>query len=48
MLVSAPVRLVLGRDMGLLGRRLVGGDKCGAGGLAQLAEQWPEWMLGVV
>ena len=43
-----PIQLVLGRDKRLLHRWVVGGDWCKAGGLAQLAEQWPEWMLGLV
>ena len=48
MLVGAPVQLVLGQDIWLLHRWVVGGDYFGAEGLAWLAEQWPEWMLGVV
>ena len=34
--------------MRLLHRWVVGGDCCGAGGLAQLAMQWLEWILGLV
>ena len=48
MLVGVPMQLVLGRDIRLLCRRVVARDWCGAGGLAQLAEQWPGWIFGAV
>ena len=39
MLVGMPMQLVLGQDIRLLYRWVVGGDWCGAGGLARLAKQ---------
>ena len=42
------MQMVLGYDMRLLYGWVVGGDWYGVGGLAWLAEQQPEWILGVV